>query len=437
MANAMKVTVIGGGSTYTPELVEGLLSGEAPVREIVLHDILADKLATVGGLARRMSAASAHPVPVTLTTDLGQALDGADVVVAQLRVGGLAARALDERIPLKYGVVGQETTGPGGFAKALRTVPVILNINQEMGARCPDALFITFTNPSGLVAEALRLHGRGCCVGLCNYALMLRMLAAKRLKVDESAIELAYFGLNHLTWTRILVHGVDRTPELLLDDIPRELTGYAFDPALLQRLGLLPIGYLRYYYDTEGVVEELRAMPETRAERLLKIEAELLTQYADPALHVKPEGLQVRGGAWYSTAALRVIRDLRRAEAQVHVLNVRNDGAVPFLPNEVVVETPALVGNGAIRSLPTVQASADGYSVAGHPIPADVITLIQRVKAFELMTIEAALSGDWATARRALEIHPLLEQHASVIPALLDELLTAHRAYLPRFFPAA
>ncbi len=438
MMNTLKITVIGGGSTYTPELIEGFIAGAMPVGEIALHDIDAGKLAIVGGLAARMAEAAGTDVRVTRTTELAQALDGADAVITQLRVGGLAARALDERIPLQFGVAGQETTGPGGFFKALRTIPVILDIDAAMGRYCPDAPLINFTNPSGLVTEALRCHGRGMSIGLCNFPITLRMHAARALEVEAERVSLAYFGLNHLSWSRVLVDGEDRTDALIeimiADPAHREITGYAFAPETLRRLGLLPSGYLRYYYDTAEMVAQQQAAPETRAEKLLRVEAKLLEQYADPALQEKPAGLQERGGAWYSTAALHLLRDLWSDGTHEHVINIRNDGAIPFLPDDVVVEVPALVGQGRVTGQPAVTDADGGWRVAGHPIPSDVIALIRAVKAYEVLAVEAAVSGDRQIAIDALAVHPLLADHAAQIPALFDALLKAHRAYLPRFF---
>ncbi len=432
----LKIAVIGGGSTYTPELVEGLLAGAVAVREIALVDIDARKLGIVGGLAQRMAAGT--DTRVTLHADRAPALDGADVVVTQLRVGGLAARVLDERIPLAHGSIGQETTGAGGFAKALRTIPVILEIDREMAARCPEAWLVNFTNPSGLIAEALRLHGRGRAVGLCNYPLTLKMRAAAALGVDETRVALAYVGLNHLSWARVLVDGTDRTPELLArmiaDPVLRDLPGYAFSPALLQRLGLIPSGYLRYYYDATKMLREQQAAPQTRGERVQEVEAQLLARYADPALREKPAELQERGGAWYSTAAVRLIRDLWSATGGEHVLNVPNGDAVPFLPPSVVVEVPARVVEGTITPLPAVMLRRGVSYLAGQPLPAAVEELMSRVKAYELYTVAAAVTGDRVLARKALRAHPLFAHRPAVIPALLNELLTAHRAYLPQFF---
>ena len=432
----LKIAVIGGGSTYTPELVEGFLQGEVPVREIALMDIDARKLAIVGGLAQRMAVRAGSRVVVTLATERAPVLEGADIVVTQFRVGGLAARVRDERIPLSFDLVGQETTGPGGFAKALRTIPVMLEINREMAARCPAAWLVNFTNPSGLIAEALRLHGQGHYVGLCNYPLTLKMHVAAALEVDEARVTLAYFGLNHLSWTRVLIDGEDRTDQLieLMIATPehRELSGYAFAPDRLRALGLIPSGYLRYYYDREKMVHDLQAAPQTRGEHVQDVEAELLQQYADPALTEKPAGLQERGGAWYSTAAVRLVRDLFNAPGGSHVLNVANDRAIAFLPPDVVVEALAHVGDGKIESLPAVVDAA--RTVAGYPVPREVVELILRVKAYELLTVEAAVTGSRSIAMRALCAHPLLDGRENVIPELLEALLTAHREYLPQFF---
>lgn len=442
---ALKIAVIGGGSTYTPELIEGFLQGDLPVRELALMDIDAGKLAVVGGLAQRMAARAQHSPAVTLASERASALDDADVVITQLRVGGLAARVRDERIPLAHGLVGQETTGPGGFAKALRTIPVLLEIDHEMAVRCPGAWLINFTNPSGLVTEALRRHGRGRMVGLCNYPLTLKMNAARALAVDESRMTLAYFGLNHLSWARVRVDGRDCTEELIekmIDEAScREISGYAFASERLRALKLIPSGYLRYYYDREQMVAEMRAAPRTRGERVQAMEASLLTAYADPALCEKPAGLQERGGAWYSTAAVRLVRDLHCGNGGVHVLNVPNDGAIAALPPEAIVEVPAVVraeSAGATAEWGTIAAmpgalDADGRA-DGCAVPPEVTALIMRVKRYEELTVEAALTGSRQAAAAALAAHPLLDGRHAAIPALLTELLEAHRAYLPQFF---
>jgi len=430
--NGIKLAVIGGGSTYTPELIDGLRQAALAVREVALVDPDAARLDIVGGLAQRMAAGA---FPVTRHAERAAALEGADFVITQLRVGGQAARILDERIPLSFGLVGQETTGPGGFAKALRTVPVILEIDREMAARCPAAWLINFTNPSGLITEALHRYGGGRHVGLCNYPLTLTMRAAEALDVDETRLTLDYFGLNHLSWTRVRVDGVDVTGRLieimLADPRHRDLSGFAFAPETLRALDLIPSGYLRYYYETARMVRELREAPQTRGERVRDVEAELLRRYADPDLREKPAGLQERGGAWYATAAVRLMGDLCRGDGRVHVLNVPNDGVLPMLPPGVVVETPVRVAPGRLTPQTVVDARDGHLSVRGHAVPDAVCTLIHRVKTYESLAVRAAAERCRAAAEAALAAHPLLDGRHDAIPALLDALLDAHRAYLP------
>ena len=437
MTQPVKIAVIGGGSTYTPELIDGLLSAEMPVRDVVLVDPDIWRLEIVGGLAERMVIAAGNPFRLTLTDRRDVALDGADAVITQLRVGGQKARILDERIPLRYGVVGQETTGPGGFLKALRTIPVILDIAREMAARCPDAWLVNFTNPSGLITEALRRHGRAKALGLCNYPLTLKMKAAAALGVDESRLTLGYFGLNHLSWSSVLVDGIDRTTELIelmiADPAHREISGFAFQPETLRALGLIPSGYLRYFYETARMVEELRAAPQTRGEKVREVEARLLARYEDEELTGKPPELQERGGAWYSTAAVRLLKDLLTGSDGTHVLNLPNAGALPFLADDAVVETPACVADGEATVTPVVEARADGYAVGEHPITADTVTLIQRVKTYETLAVQAAVTGDREIAREALRAHPLLDGKHEIIASMVDDLLAAHTAWLPQF----
>ena len=432
--NPLKIAVIGGGSTYTPELIEGFLARELTVREVALVDTDPRRLEVVGGLAARMTAAAGDPFRLTLTDDRALALDGADAVITQLRVGGQAARIMDERVSLSHGVVGQETTGPGGFAKALRTIPVILDIDREMAARCPDAWLVNFTNPSGLITEALQRHGRGKFVGLCNYPLTLKMNAAKALQIDESRITLTYFGLNHLSWSRVLVDGADRTDELIeimiTEPEHRELPGFAFAPECLRALGLIPSGYLRYYYETERMVRELRAAPQTRGELVRDVEARLLAGYADAAVTARPPELQQRGGAWYSTAAVRLIRDLWQGEGREHILNVPNRGTLPFLPSEDIAETPVLVNRERLVVEPVLAERNGGFYVGEHRVADEVISLIRRVKAYEVLAVQAAMERSREVARQALETHPLLNGQHAVIPALLDDLLEAHREYI-------
>ncbi|HEY1126832.1 MAG TPA: 6-phospho-beta-glucosidase, partial [Actinomycetota bacterium] len=341
----VKVTVVGGASTYTPELVEGFVTraDRVPLDDLVLLDVDPERLEVVGGLAGRMLAKAGYDGVLTLTGDRDRALEGADFVVVQLRVGGQAARYLDESIPRRFGCVGQETTGPGGFAKALRTVPVVLELAEEMSKRgAPGAWFIDFTNPTGLVTQALLDEGHRA-IGLCNVAIGFQRRFAEAFGVGPERVELEHVGLNHLSWERaVRVDGVDRLPEILstrMDlvadetDMPAELIG---------ALGAIPSYYLHYYYLTDEVIERQRT-ERTRAEEVMDIEAGLLELYRDPDLAEKPELLERRGGAFYSEAAAQLIASLHEGTGDLQVVNVRNDGALPDLPDDAVVEILARI----------------------------------------------------------------------------------------------
>ena len=292
---ALKIAVVGGGSTYTPELIDGFVRyyDELPIREIYLQDIDAERLGVVGGLAQRMVAE--RGIPVTLTTERAEALDGADFVLTQLRVGGMAARALDERIPLKYGVLGQETTGPGGFAKALRTVPVMLEIARDIERYAPGAWLINFTNPSGLVTQALLNYSNVRAIGLCNVPINMQRHIAQALDVEPERVELDYVGLNHLSWVRhVYLDGEDVTARVLAN--AAVLDAYPVDADLLGKMGMLLNYYLLYYYHTDRALAKQQSAERTRAEYLQEIEAELLEMYRDPSLKEKPALLESVGG---------------------------------------------------------------------------------------------------------------------------------------------
>jgi 6-phospho-beta-glucosidase len=420
----VKITVVGGGSTYTPELVEGFgrRAGVLPVDELVLYDIAPERLRVVGGLAGRILARHAYSGRLTTTTDLAQAVTGADAVLVQLRVGGQAARLVDETLPNRFGLIGQETTGPGGFAKALRTVPLVLDIAEEVRRRArPGAWIVDFTNPVGIVTRALLDAGHRA-VGLCNVAIKFQRDMAVRLGVDADRVRLGHAGLNHLSWIRsVTADGVERLPELLAGDTLTELAEQVRVPAgLLRDLGAIPSYYLHYFYCTD---DELRGQREGahRAEKVLAIERELLSLYEDPALDHKPELLESRGGAYYSEAAAALVTSLLTGDGAHHYVDVRNDGVLAGLPDEAVVEVPAHV-------------DAEGpHPVPVPPLPPEMLGLVQAVTAYETLAIEAALTGDRAVARRALVANPLVRQWDLVAP-LLDALLEANRSYLPRFF---
>jgi len=428
MAERLKISVIGGGSVYTPELVAGFLStrDELPVGEIALMDRDPDRLGIVGGLVRRMVRA-APGLTVTTTTDRAQALDGAGFVIAQLRVGGNAQRVVDEKIPVRFGIVGQETTGPGGFAKALRTVPVLLDIAAEMRSSCPEAWLVNFTNPSGLVTEALLRHSRVRTIGLCNLPLTMTMDIARLLDAPPESLFLDYVGLNHLSWVRrVFRDGRDVTEEMMARAVTeaRANPRSGFDPALLEALGMLPCYYLRYYYHHGRIVAEQRTASRTRGEEVQAIDADLLELYRDPELTAKPPELAKRGGAWYSRAAVSVIAAIAGNTRAVHIVSSRNQGAVADLPAESVVEVPCVVG--AAGPIPMVTG----------PLPGAIRGLVHAVKSYEQLTIEAAVTGDVRTALAALLAHPLVPDY-EVAQGLLDAILTANRGWLPRFFPRA
>jgi 6-phospho-beta-glucosidase len=420
----LKITVVGGGSTYTPELVEGFgrRTEVLPVDELVLYDIAPERLRVVGGLAKRILARHAFPGRLTTTTDLARAVDGADAVLIQLRVGGQAARLVDETLPNEFGLIGQETTGPGGFAKALRTVPLVLDIAEEVRERArTGAWIVDFTNPVGIVTRALLDAGHRA-VGLCNVAIKFQRDMAVRLGVDADQVRLGHAGLNHLSWIRsVTVDGVDRLPELLAGDALTELAEEVRVPAeLLRDLGAIPSYYLHYFYCTD---EELSGQlgGAHRAEQVVAIERELLALYEDPALDHKPELLERRGGAYYSEAAAALVTSLLTGDGAHHYVDVRNNGVLAGLPEEAVVEVPAHVDTAGPHPTPL------------PPLPPEMLGLVQAVTAYETLAIDAALTGDRSVARRALVANPLVRQWDRVAP-LLDALLEANRRYLPRFF---
>ncbi|MBP1705355.1 MAG: hypothetical protein H6Q36_1094 [Chloroflexi bacterium] len=419
----VKVAVVGGGSTYTPELVDGLASraGRLPVDELVLLDPAAERLRIVAGLAGRMLARRDWAGRLVATGDRAAALDGADFVVVQLRVGGQAARFLDESIPARFGCVGQETTGPGGFAKALRTVPVVLEIAEEAGRRsAPGAWIVDFTNPVGIVTQALLDAGHRA-LGLCNVAIGFQRRFAARFGVAPERVQLEHVGLNHLSWERaVRVDGVDRLAELLEGEGAALAEEVGLPLELLRTLGALPSYYLRYYYASREVVAEQRAAP-TRAEEVMAIERELLALYADPALDVKPPLLEQRGGAFYSEAAAQLIASLHDGAGDVQVVDVRNGDALPDLPAAAVVEVPARIDRDGAHPLPLA------------PLAPEMRGLVQVAKAYEDLAVAAAISGDRRVALRALLANPLVPGYAAASD-LLGALLDANRAHLPRFF---
>ncbi|RZE09321.1 6-phospho-beta-glucosidase [Streptomyces albidoflavus] len=419
----MKLTVVGGGSTYTPELIDGFarLRDTLPLTELVLVDPDAGRLELVGGLARRIFARQGHPGTITTTGDLDAGVEGADAVLLQLRVGGQAARQRDESWPLECGCVGQETTGAGGLAKALRTVPVVLDIAERVRRTNPDAWIIDFTNPVGIVTRAL-LQADHKAVGLCNVAIGFQRKFARLLDVAPAEVHLGHVGLNHLSWeTSVRLGGPageDVLPRLLTEHGDAIAADLHLPRPLLDRLGVVPSYYLRYFYAHDVVVDELRAGP-SRAEKVAAMERELLELYADPALDEKPELLSQRGGAFYSEAAVDLAAALLgRGGSPLQVVNARNDGTLPFLPDDAVVEVQAEVGPEGARPL-AVPALDPLY--AG---------LVQHVTAYEDLALRAALEGGRDRVFAALLAHPLIGQYDQA-ETLTDLLLSHNQEHLP------
>src|SRR2546422_6327606 len=357
----VKVAVVGGGSTYTPELVEGFVTrgDRLPVDELVLLDIDPERLGVVGGLAERMMRRVGWDGALRLTQRREEALEGADFVIVQLRVGGQAARLLDETIPLRFGCIGQETTGAGGIAKALRTVPVVLELAEETARRgAPGAWFVDFTNPTGLVTQALLDEGHRA-VGLCNVAIGFQRRFAEVFDVEHERVELEHVGLNHLSWERaVRVDGVDRLPEILSTRIDLVADESEMPAELIRALGAIPSYYLHYYYLTDEVIERQRT-ERTRAEQVMDIEAGLLELYRDPDLAEKPELLERRGGAFYSEAAAQLIASLHEGTGDLQVVNVRNDGAIPGLPDDAVVEILARIDRDGAHPIPVASLAPE------------------------------------------------------------------------------
>jgi 6-phospho-beta-glucosidase len=416
----VKIAVVGGGSTYTPELVDGIgrLRDVLPVDELVLVDPAAERLELVAGLGRRILARLGHPGRLTTATSLEPALEGVDAVLIQLRVGGQAARNQDETWPLECGCVGQETTGAGGLAKALRTVPVVLDLAEQVRAAAPDAWIIDFTNPVGIVTRALLQAGHRA-VGLCNVAIGFQRRFAALLDVAPEAVELDHVGLNHLTWERAArVDGVDRLPGLLAAHVDEIAPPVGLSADQLRALGVVPSYYLRYFYAHDEVVREQLATP-SRAAEVAEIERQLLELYADPTLDEKPELLGQRGGAFYSEAAVQLAAGLLGdGPGATHVVNLRNDGSFPFLPDDAVIEVPAAVSRAGVTAVPL------------DPLEPLYAGLVAHVTAYEHLALEAALQGGRQRVFEALLAHPLVGQ-VDKADGLTDRLIAHNREHLP------
>jgi len=426
----MKISVIGGGSSYTPELVDGLFArlDDIPVSEVCMMDPNAERLAITAGLARRMADRHDNPFSVHDTTDLREAVKDASYVVTQLRVGGIQARIQDEKLGLRHGIIGQETTGVGGFACALRTVPRVLDIAHTMEELSPDGFLVNFTNPSGIVTEALIKHSNIRNVGLCNVPIGMIMEVVEHLGCAMEDVELDYVGLNHLSWVRqFKVRGEDITQKALdhfFEEAHKEWEEENIRDAMLEAmrsLGVFCNYYLQYYYATEAVFEHLKGKEKTRGEEIIDIEKSLFAKYAQEELSEKPEELSERGGAHYSTAAFHLIAAIQNDTQNHQVLCCRNDGAVPTFDDDASVEVTAVVGRDGAKPLP--QAPPDP-SIRG---------LMQLVKAYESLAVEAAVTGDRERAYEAMLAHPLMPG-ALGSRVLLDELLEINQEHLQGTF---
>jgi 6-phospho-beta-glucosidase len=418
----MKLAVIGGGSTYTPELVAGLARERErlDLRELVLQDIDPERRQVVGGLAGRMLSAAGYMGELSVTDDLDAALDGAAFALIQLRVGGQAARLSDETVPLACGCIGQETTGAGGLAKALRTVPVVLDIaNRVRELAADDAWIVDFTNPVGIVVRGLLDAGHRA-VGLCNVAIGFQRSLARMLGVEHGRVRIDQVGLNHLTWVRaVYVDGDDVLPDLLSDRVDELAKDVGLPASLLERLGAIPSYYLRYFYFHDQVLAEQR-VGRPRAAEVAEIETELLELYRDSALTTKPALLERRGGTYYSDAATQLVAALATGSGDIQVVDVRNDGTLAGLADDDVVEVPARIGAGRPEPLPQPSLTPE------------LLGLVQHVAAYERLAAEAAITGDRDFVYKALLAHPLVGQ----IPPteeLTEKLLDEGRAHLPQF----
>ena len=434
----MKITVIGGGSTYTPELINGFLQRATALHltELWLMDISAQRLDVVGSFAQRMVEAHGAPFKVVLSQDQRQAIQGASYVITQLRAGMMPARIGDEYLGQRHGLIGQETTGIGGMAKALRTIPILLKVASDMHELAPGALLVNFANPSGLNTEALQRYAPQVpMVGVCNAALTTKMEILKQLvkaqseaggsgrRIPPESAQIATLGLNHLTWYRGLTFDCkDVWPQVLQAYLERlhASSSPEWDAHTIETLGMIPNSYLQYYYYTHHKLAEQNKWPPSRGEQVMAIEQNLLREYSDPQRIDPPPDLMLRGGAYYSTVATQLIHAHANNLGEVHVVNVPHAGAVPGWPADWVLELPCLVDKLGIHPLPA------------EPLPPVCFGLLAQVKMYELLTVEAAVRGDCRAAYEALLAHPL-GPSADQVQVVLNDMLETNKAYLPQF----
>ncbi|MFA7529378.1 MAG: 6-phospho-beta-glucosidase [Bacilli bacterium] len=422
----IKIAIIGAGSTYTPELIEGIINKKdvLPIEKLDLMDIDDRKLNIVGGLAQRMIKAAGIPCDTRLTKSLDEALRDADFALCQIRVGKLPARVLDEKIPLKYDLIGQETNGIGGFFKGMRTIPVMLEIARRMRELCPEAWLINFTNPAGMVTEALLNHTSIKAIGVCNVPINMIDSLKKRLNLTEAEID--YVGLNHLSWiTSIRSGGKDYLDEAIRQGINSQamqnIPTKGFPAELIKTVGAIPSSYLEYYYYKDSKLAKVKEAEKSRGEICIDIEEQLLQIYADSELHVKPELLSKRGGARYSEVALNLVDSIYNDKRDVQVVNVLNNGALDFMAADDVVEVPAVIGKAGAEP---VKIKIDNDHIK---------EMMRLIKDYEKHAVKAAVRGDEDEAIRALIINPLVGDYNKARDCF-QELKMAHRRYLPQFF---
>ena len=422
----LKIAIIGAGSTYTPELIEGLINKKdtLPLKKLFLMDIEDRKLNIVGGLSKRMIEAAGLDCEVTLTTSLEEAIDKADFVLAQIRVGKLPARVLDERIPLKYDLIGQETNGIGGFFKGMRTIPVIMDIAKKMEELCPDAWLINFSNPSGMIAEAVLNNTKIKMLGLCN--VPINTIDGIKNKMQLPNAEVEYVGLNHLAWiTGIRQDGIDYLQQAIDEGVNgavmKNIPAFSFSHDLIKTVGAIPTSYLIYYYFKDAQLEKAKTVEKCRGETCMDIEEELLDIYSNSELHVKPELLSKRGGARYSEVAINLVNSIYNDTNDIQVVNCLNNGAIPFMADTDAVDVCARIGKDGAK---VIKTNCQNEHIKEYML---------MMKAYEKHAVKAALTGDEDEAMRALLINPLVGDYKKAKPCF-DELKEAHKAHLPQFF---
>lgn len=421
--NELILSIIGAGSSYTPELVEGLVQrkDDLPVSKLIFMDIDTDRLEIIASFCRRFMRHLGHEIPIETTTNLAKAVANAKFIVTEIRVGGNRQRVLDEKIPLKYGVIGQETTGPGGMLKAFRTIPVMLELAREVEKSNPDAWLINYTNPTGLVTEALSNYSSAKIAGLCSGGYFPREAVSKYLGVPKAEVYYDYFGLNHLNFAyHISIHGQPLTEDQF-DQVADHVHGGLINSDLIKNLRLIPSPYLQYYFHHDRLVSEYLEKGITRGEVVLQLEKEVYAAYANPSQESKPEALNKRGGGGYSEIALDVMDAIFNNRSRALIVNTPNQGAIQFLPAEAVVEINCLVNASGIHPIHLTD------------IPKSVWGLVAAVKNYEQLAVEAAVNGDYRLALQALYAHPLVGQSEYANP-MLDEMLEANRDFLPQFF---